>query len=51
VINAEAKKQGLIVDYNQGDEDKQRELSSKRLDMRKFLGVTYMREVNLRPIG
>lgn len=97
VIYAEAKKQGLIVDYksfvkppadpndwdfmsctaydsfaraldhNQGDEekfdaiaaahwatadqDKQREMSSKRLEMRKFLGVSYMREVNMRPMN
>jgi hypothetical protein len=96
-INAEAKKQGLIVDYrtfvkapanpsdwdfmsctayasfaraldyNQADEekfdaiaaqhwatadeDKQRELSNTRLAMRTFLGVTMMREVNLRPMN
>ena len=96
-INAEAKTQGLILDfktfvktpgdpndwdfmtctayesfaraldYNQADEekfdaisaqhwatadeDKQRELSSPRLEMRTFLGVTHMREVNLRPIN
>jgi hypothetical protein len=96
-INAEAKKQGLILDfktfvktpadphdwdfmtctayesfaraldYNQADEekfdaisaqhwatadeDKQRELSSPRLEMRTFLGVTHMREVNLRPMN
>ena len=94
-INAEAKKQGLILDYktfvkppsdandhdvlfctlhssfakaldyNQGDEhksdaisaahwataddDKQRELASPRLEMRKFLGTSYHREVSLRP--
>ena len=94
-INAEAKKQGLIVDYkafvtapsgpddhdvlfctlhsnygkaldyNQGDddkfdaisaahwstadEDKQAEMSSPRLEMRKYLGTTYDREVTLRP--
>jgi hypothetical protein len=96
-INAEAKKQGLILDYksfvkapsdpndwdvmfctawsnygkaldyNQGDEDKfdaiskahwsgadedkQRELSSPRLDMRRYLGTTYIREVTMRPPG
>ena len=96
-INAEAKKQGLILDFktfvkapadpndwdfmtctayesfgraldfNQGDEekfdaiaakhwatadeDKQQQLSSPRLEMRKFIGTTHMREVNLRPIG
>lgn len=95
VINTEAKKQGLILDYktfvkpphdandydvlfctlysnfaraldyNKGDddkfdaisaahwatedEDKQQEMSSPRLEMRKFLGTTYVREVTLRP--
>ena len=95
VINAEAKKQGLILDYktfvkpprdandydvlfctlypnfaraldfSQGDEDKfdaisaahwatadedkQQELSSPRLEMRKYLGTEYVREVTLRP--
>jgi hypothetical protein len=94
-INAEAKKQGLILDYkafvkpprdvndydvmfctlypsfakaldfNQGDDDKfeaisaahwgtpdnQQQLakSAPRLEMRKFLGAEYVREVNLRP--
>lgn len=94
-INAEAKKQGLIVDYktfvkppsdandydvlfctlypnfakaldySQGDDDKfeaistahwatpdddqQREKASPRLEMRKYLGTTYVREVTLRP--
>jgi hypothetical protein len=94
-INAEAKKQGLILDFktfvkapkdandydvlfctlypnyakaldfNQGDDDKfeaiseahwataddekQRELTSPRLDMRKYLGTTHVREVTLRP--
>jgi hypothetical protein len=94
-INAEAKKQGLILDYktfvkpprdpndsdvtfctlfssygqaldyNKGDdekfdaisaahwatadEDKQTQLSNPRLEMRKFLGTTYDREVTLRP--
>jgi hypothetical protein len=97
VVNAEAKKQGLILDYktfvkapadpndwdfmsctawesfgraldfNQADEekfdaisaqhwatadeDKQQQLSNPRLEMRKFLGVTYMREVALRPMN
>lgn len=96
-INAEAKKQGLILDFktfvktptdpndwdfmsctayesfgkaldfNQGDEekfdaiaakhwatadeDKQQQLSSPRLEMRKFIGTTHMREVNLRPMN
>ncbi|MBX3704312.1 MAG: hypothetical protein KF822_11115 [Steroidobacteraceae bacterium] len=96
-INAEAKKQGLILDYkafvkapsdendydvlfctlyssygkaldyNKGDDekfekisaahwatadqDKQREQSAPRLEMRRFLGTTYVREVNLRPIN
>lgn len=94
-INAEAKKQGLIVDfrtfvkapsdpndydvlfctlypsyakaldYNKGDDDKfeaisakhwatadddkQRELASPRLEMRKYLGTVHVREVTLRP--
>jgi hypothetical protein len=94
-INAEAKKQGLILDFktfvkpprdandydvlfctlhssfgkaldfNQGDDDKfdaissahwatadddkQRELTSPRLEMRKYLGTNYVREVTLRP--
>lgn len=95
VTNAEAKKQGLILDYktfvktrdsaddydvlfctlfssygkaldfNQGDDDKfdaisaahwatpdedlQTEKSKPRLEMRKFMGTTYHREVTLRP--
>ena len=95
VINAEAKKQGLILDYktfvkpprdandydvlfctlypnfakaldyNKGDDDKfdaisaahwatpddtkQTELSSPRLEMRKYIGTEYVREVTLRP--
>ena len=95
-INAEAKKQGLILDfktfikvpsdpndhdvlfctlhssygkaldYNKGDddkfeaistahwatpdEDKQTEAAAPRLEMRKFLGTSYHREVTLRPI-
>lgn len=94
-INAEAKKQGLIVDYkafvktrdnesdydvlfctlhssfgkaldyNKGDDDKfdaisaahwktadddkQVEMAAPRLEMRKYLGTTYHREVMLRP--
>jgi hypothetical protein len=94
-INAEAKKQGLIVDfktfvkpprdandydvlfctlyssfgkaldYNKGDDDKfeaisaahwatadddkQTQLSAPRLEMRKYLGTDYVREVTLRP--
>ncbi len=55
------------LDFNQEDEDKfdaitakhwataerdkQREQSAPRLEMRKFLGTTFVREVNLRPIG
>ena len=96
-INAEAKKQGLILDYktfvkaprnaddydvmfctlyssygkaldyNQGDDDKftaisaahwatsdsdkQAQMSSPRLEMRKFLGTSYDREVMLKPIS
>ena len=94
-INAEAKKQGLILDfktfvkpprdandydvlfctlhssfgkaldYNKGDDDKfeaisaahwatadddkQAQMASPRLEMRKFLGTDYVREVTLRP--
>lgn len=94
-INAEAKKQGLILDfktfvkpredendydvmfctlhssygkaldYNKGDSDKgdaisaahwatpdtdkQTQMSAPRLEMRKFMGTTYVREVTLRP--
>ena len=94
-INAEAKKQGLILDfktfvkppqdandydvmfctlhssfgkaldYNKGDDDKfeaisaahwatadddkQAQMSAPRLEMRKFLGTDYVREVTLRP--
>ena len=33
------------------DEDKQQQLSNPRLEMRKFLGVSYFREVALRPPG
>ena len=95
-INAEAKKQGLILDYKTfvktrdnendydvlfctlhssfgkamdynkatdekadaisaahwatGDNAKQREMAAPRLAMRTFVGTTYHREVNLRPI-
>ncbi len=31
------------------DEDKQQEMMKPRLDMRTYLGTTYVREVNLRP--
>ena len=56
---------GKALDYNQGDddkfdsisaahwatadEDKQSELATPRLEMRKYLGTTYDREVTLRP--
>jgi len=96
-INAEAKKQGLILDfktflkapsdvndydvlfctlyssygkaldYNKGDddkfeaisaahwatasEDKQTEMASPRLEMRKYLGTVHVREVTLKPIS
>ena len=95
-INAEAKKQGLILDYktfvqaprdpndydvlfctlhssygkaldyNKGDDDKfdaisaahwatpdddkQTQLASPRLEMRKYIGTAYVREVTLRPM-
>ena len=97
VVDAEAKKQGLILDsksfvkapsgpedwdvmfctaypnfakaldYSQADEDKfdaineahwstketdkLNEATAPRLEMRKYLGTTYLREVDLRPIG
>lgn len=57
---------GQALDYNKGDdekfdkisaahwatadEDKQREQSAPRLEMRRFLGTSYVREVNLRPM-
>jgi hypothetical protein len=96
VTNAEAKKQGLILDYRTfvkdpvdpndydvlfctlyssygkaldynkvdddkleaiaakhwatSDEDKQTEMASSRLEMRKYLGTTYVREVTLKPM-
>ncbi|MGQ0383880.1 MAG: hypothetical protein ACT4UP_04215 [Gammaproteobacteria bacterium] len=95
-INAEAKKQGLVLDYkafvkpprdendydvlfctlyssygqaldyNKGDDekfdkisaahwatadqDKQREQAAPRLEMRRYLGTTFVREVDLRPM-
>ena len=57
---------GKAMDYSKGDddkydaiaaahwatadEDKQREQSAPRLDMRRFLGVEHVREVTLRPL-
>ncbi len=57
---------GKALDYNKGDddkfdaiaaahyatadEDKQNEMTKPRLEMRTYLGTTYVREVNLRPI-
>jgi hypothetical protein len=57
---------GQALDYNKGDddkfdkisaahwattdEDKQREQSAPRLEMRRYLGTSYVREVNLRPM-
>lgn len=57
---------GQALDYNKGDdekfdkisaahwatadEDKQREQAMPRLEMRRYLGTTYVREVNLRPM-
>ncbi|MGQ0430703.1 MAG: hypothetical protein ACT4UQ_12295 [Gammaproteobacteria bacterium] len=57
---------GKALDYSKGDEDKadaisaahwatanedkQREMTAPRLEMRRFLGVTYVREVDLRPM-
>jgi hypothetical protein len=56
---------GKALDYNQGDadkmkaiaaahwatsdEDKQAEMTKPRLEMRTFVGTTYLREVTLRP--
>lgn len=60
------KSYGAALDFSQGDEDKskaiqakhyktadenkQREMAAKRLDMRTFLGTEFIREVNLRPM-
>ncbi len=57
---------GKAMDFNQGDadkikaiqakhwkttdEDKQRDMASRRLAMRKFVGTDIVREVNLRPM-
>ena len=57
---------GDALDYNQGnadkmkeiqskhfktkDDDKIRDLMAKRFDMRKFLGVKYIREITLKPM-
>jgi hypothetical protein len=35
--------------FQTADEDKQAEMIKPRLDMRTFLGTTYVREVTLRP--
>jgi len=37
--------------YKTKDEDKIRDLAGVRLDMRKFIGTKYLREVNLKPIN
>jgi len=37
--------------YKTKDEDKIRELAGKRLSMREFLGVKYLREINLKPMN
>ena len=60
------KSYGAALDFNQGDDDKrkaiqskhyktpdenkQREMAAKRLDMRTFIGTNFVREVNLRPM-
>lgn len=57
---------GDALDYNQSDEDKMkkiqenhyktsdqekvREMTSKRFDMRTYLGTRYLREINLKPL-
>jgi hypothetical protein len=57
---------GQALDYNKGDDDKmkailakqwktpdeqkQQEMTKPRLEMRRFLGTTYTREVTLRPM-
>lgn len=40
---------GTAAHWATEDQDKQQEMSSPRLEMRKFLGTTYVREVSLRP--
>jgi hypothetical protein len=58
---------GKALDCNQGDQDKadaisaahwatadnekQSQMASPRLEMRKYLGTTYVREVTLKPIS
>lgn len=60
------KSYGVALDYNQGDEDKmkaistkhfktmdeqkQREMTAKRFDMREYKGTRYIREVTLKPM-
>ncbi len=60
------KSYGAALDYNQSDEDKmkaivskhfktmdeqkQREMTAKRFDMRDFKGTSYLREVTLKPM-
>jgi hypothetical protein len=36
--------------YQTGDEKKQSEMTEVRFTMREYLGTTYMREINLKPM-
>ena len=36
--------------YNTADEQKQRDMTAKRFEFREFLGTSYYREVNLKPM-
>lgn len=36
--------------YGTNDEAKQREMTAKRFELREYLGTSYMREVNLKPL-
>jgi hypothetical protein len=37
--------------WKTADEQKQRDMSAQRLEFRDFLGTSYWREVNLKPMG
>ncbi|MGE5797704.1 MAG: hypothetical protein ACM34N_13040 [Ignavibacteria bacterium] len=37
--------------YKTQDEDKIRDIAAKRFEMRKFLGVKYLREIMLKPMN
>jgi hypothetical protein len=49
--NADKMKEIQSKHYKTKDEDKIRELAGKRLSMREFIGVKYLREINLKPMN